>query len=378
MRQHATAFKILTFVSMVLSIWLVSSTTAMGETAFNTNARTYTVRQTTGRDSNPGTNEKPFKSISKALSVIKSGDRVLVGEGRYPSFTISANGVRLESPNRNAIIDASGNQEYAIRIIGHHVTFKGFEVTGSTGGGIQVRDTHHINLIENFVHHNGSVGIYAWRSDHLKITGNESAFNGGGKGAAGISIHSPKNHGPKKSGYNIEVVGNFVHHNVMTSKGTEGWGIILDGVEHGGLRTWFDYTGYTLIKDNYAGQNGKGGFLSHYAQNANFIHNAARFNGIDAWTANGFEMGVRASINIGILDNRFLSDGGGSGTADYVIYIFQGSQGRLRGNSTQEKGDPSNDGIVVDASSALTFPEAPSLNHYGEYVQWVYPDGWLF
>lgn len=364
---------------LAISFLVLATVTPMAALA---GGKTYYVKKTTGKDSNPGTSAKPFETLTKANSLIKPGDKVIVGEGHYSSFTIKQNNVHFESLDRKAVIDARGKQEYAIRIIGNHVTLKGFDITGSTGGGVQVRQTHHVALLENDLHHNKGPGIYTWRSDYLKIADNEMSYNGGDTAAAGISIHSPRHYGPIHGDYNIMILRNYIHHNKMTAKGTEGWGVILDGVERGipgGYKTWLAYyTGHTLIKDNFIGYNGKGGILTHYAQNADIIHNATRSNAVDEWVGNGFEIGVRASKNIALIDNSCISYGGGPAPADYVITVWEGSTGYLQGNYASEKGDTSNDGIAVDASSSVQFLKDHLLNNYGLYKELQRPEGWKF
>jgi hypothetical protein len=41
-------------------------------------------------DDNPGTAEKPFKTLAKALAAAKGGDTVLLGSGEYPAVSITA------------------------------------------------------------------------------------------------------------------------------------------------------------------------------------------------------------------------------------------------------------------------------------------------
>jgi hypothetical protein len=51
--------------------------------ATNAFSETYYVSENDGNDSNPGTAEKPFKTIQKAADVMKAGDTCMIAEGVY-------------------------------------------------------------------------------------------------------------------------------------------------------------------------------------------------------------------------------------------------------------------------------------------------------
>ncbi len=46
-------------------------------------AKTFFVDIVTGKDSNAGTQDKPFKTLTKAISKVKSGDTIILGVGGY-------------------------------------------------------------------------------------------------------------------------------------------------------------------------------------------------------------------------------------------------------------------------------------------------------
>jgi len=61
----------------------------------NLNARTYYVVQASGRDDNSGTQRNPFRTLTKALSVMSSGDTCMIGSGTYRESVKLPSGVTL-------------------------------------------------------------------------------------------------------------------------------------------------------------------------------------------------------------------------------------------------------------------------------------------
>ena len=49
-------------------------------------------------DDNPGTKERPFKTINKAAQVLMPGERVLIGEGVYKEFVRPLRGGQAPMP----------------------------------------------------------------------------------------------------------------------------------------------------------------------------------------------------------------------------------------------------------------------------------------
>lgn len=144
---------------------------------------------TDGNDSNPGTIEQPFKTWSKAWSVVAAGDLVYIRGGiYYPDSTkscsvvlrgksgMSGNYIRFFAyPGETPVLDYS-NVTYvgvidAINFTGNYCHFKGLEIRGvpqpidpSTGHGyycvgFAVEDSSD-NVFENInAHHNSGSGF---------------------------------------------------------------------------------------------------------------------------------------------------------------------------------------------------------------------------
>ncbi|MGH9771833.1 MAG: right-handed parallel beta-helix repeat-containing protein [Candidatus Acidiferrales bacterium] len=57
-----------------------------------TPSKTYYVNGTTGKDKNPGTKDRPFKTIDKAAQVLEPGERVVIASGIYREYIDPARG----------------------------------------------------------------------------------------------------------------------------------------------------------------------------------------------------------------------------------------------------------------------------------------------
>ncbi len=123
---------------------------------------------TTGSDRNPGTVERPLRTISAAAARASVGRQVLVRGGVYRELLriersgTAAAPVRFSPyPGEQAIIDGAGAAagRDLVRIGANHVVFAGFEVRNATGSGIDVDGAHHVTIADNIVHDNYLSGI---------------------------------------------------------------------------------------------------------------------------------------------------------------------------------------------------------------------------
>ncbi len=80
----------------------------------------------TGNDENPGTRDKPFRTINRAAEMAKAGDTVIVGPGRYHEYVIVPNS---GTPDKPITFRASGEGETIVSAA-HPLT--GFSKTAGT------------------------------------------------------------------------------------------------------------------------------------------------------------------------------------------------------------------------------------------------------
>jgi hypothetical protein len=161
---------------------------------------------TNGSDSNPGTLALPWRTVQKALATLTAGQRALVRGGTYgESLDMARAGtatapITVENyPGERPIVNGGGQRPLEILssgayvrirgfvfenspydsggnvdIYGHHVEFSANEVRNAQDQGIYSdEDSHHAQLLGNWIHHNGegvfhqSHGIYLQGNDHL-------------------------------------------------------------------------------------------------------------------------------------------------------------------------------------------------------------------
>ncbi|GAA6618341.1 choice-of-anchor Q domain-containing protein [Scytonema sp. NUACC26] len=129
-----------------------------------------------GSDDNPGTSDKPWKSVNYAVgenSAVEAGDTILVQPGTYSELvtlgksgnselgdiTLKANGdVTLRDPDpvnggfREGVIQSVGKGNWVI---------DGFRIEDTSWAGISVRDANNITIQNNHTYNTGSSGIIA-------------------------------------------------------------------------------------------------------------------------------------------------------------------------------------------------------------------------
>ena len=128
----------------------------------------------TGSDTNLGTIDQPFKSVSKGLTAIGSNGSVVLRGGVHllgtsklslnktgqPTSPIKLWAYSAETP----ILDCTGNTSDGISISGSYYYLKGFEVRNAGHNGINISGNN--NIIENCsVHDNQNTGL------HLTVSG---------------------------------------------------------------------------------------------------------------------------------------------------------------------------------------------------------------
>lgn len=253
MHRLAKKFSLLGIL-LVLAVFVPA-----GRAAVAPQATTYYVA-TTGNNTNPGTLASPWATIQYAVDHIAPGDTIQVLAGTYLGARITSSGnasawkTLQAAPGAQVLINAPGPQnahqsdleledwEGAIA----YWKIEGLEVSNAPGWGIDVRgsDTdkaHHISILGNRVHHNGTAGtrtgIFAAFTDYVLIQGNESYNNT----EHGIYVNNSSDY--------FTLRGNRVHHNANCGIHLNGdLSMGGDGILSGGL-----------IENNVIYENGTGG-----------------------------------------------------------------------------------------------------------------------
>lgn len=132
----------------------------------------------TGSDANPGSFSAPFKTFTKAVSVLQAGDTLQVMAGYYiETLDLSRSGTAgapITVIGNGAVLNMKGVRANGINIKGDHIRVSGFEVVGATDFGILVSGKY-ITVENNIVHDNvtkngvGVCGLSASWGSAIKV-----------------------------------------------------------------------------------------------------------------------------------------------------------------------------------------------------------------
>jgi parallel beta-helix repeat protein len=159
-----------------------------------------------GNDSNSGSSTAPFKTFTKAISVLVAGDTLMVSGTFSQRLVITKSGTAALPINvvgNNAKIDVKGLEINGINVSGSYINISGFDIKGSTEHAVYIAGKY-VKFENSFVHHNvlanGSVncsGSSGWASavkvalggEYVTIRGNTVYENCG----EGIAVTRGKN-----------------------------------------------------------------------------------------------------------------------------------------------------------------------------------------
>jgi len=136
-------------------------------------------------DTNPGTEEEPFKTVQHAADAAKPGDTVYVMAGKYDErVKVKAGGTEgrpvafVAMPQRSATVDG-------FDLEGSYIRVEGFEITADKPAtAVQLRASH-CEILDNYIHDmmvaiNGTVGKPSADGntrDYSAVTHNRIAYN---------------------------------------------------------------------------------------------------------------------------------------------------------------------------------------------------------
>lgn len=151
----------------VISVLALLAVFGCGTKGANPVGNTYYVSPS-GSDANPGNEPLPFRTISKAASIARAGDTVLVRGGTYYetikhsySGTFSAYITFKNYPGEKPVINGEESRAQAVVFNGQdYIRWEGFEVTNFTttseGKGVfdlMVGGSVGIQIVNNYIHH---------------------------------------------------------------------------------------------------------------------------------------------------------------------------------------------------------------------------------
>lgn len=303
-----------------------------------TTATDYFVAKT-GKDTNPGTQLLPWKTISRAADYLVAGDTVYIGPGTYSERLIPANsgingqyisftaqagasviidGTAITLPDYDSgLVDIEGRSH--IRVSGLNVRNAGPYQNNS---GIYINTSSNIIIENNDIYNTVSSGIGVWNSTNIVLDRNEVqlACNDGEQECITIA------------GTNgFEVKNNHVHHNGPGTNGGEGIDA-KDGSRNGTIHNnlvhdlnrlgiyveaWDKHTYnievfknkiYNCQNDGITLASEQGGLLENISITNNLIYD--NYNGISI-TPNG-DVASPPMRNLSVVNNTIHKNGGKS------------------------------------------------------------------
>ena len=196
--------------------------------------------------------------------------------------------------------------------------------------GLYLSNVHHVDIINNHIHHTPGNGMRVTDCDYINIIGNEVAYCSlkSYSGTHGLVVTNAISH-DDETGYKINILQNEVHHNyneiyswaptknIITPKIDEGKGISMQRNEPS--------TGWThgrfLIANNITYWNGFSGVHANAGYRMDFINNTCYLNSYTSSVTNagseqsGNNIGISASESgdIRIYNNISFVDAGWGG-----------------------------------------------------------------
>ena len=216
------------------------------------------VSASTGSDSNPGTQSKPFKTLTRGIRDVAAGSTLYVSPGTYEGgIKTSASGtasarIRYLSTTPWAakiVPPANSKNSTAWDNRGSYVNIDGFEVSGTKSrAGTKWRSGIY----------NGGSYVKILRNHVYDIARNYNCTGGGG-GGSGIGVDSYYN------GKQSDVVGNIVHdigpkgcrfiHGIYVSTSGSIKNNQVYRVAEGGIHLWHDARDVTITNNTVAACN---------------------------------------------------------------------------------------------------------------------------
>ncbi len=278
------------FLSLFLLIGVYGSHDALA-------GELYVSARSGASDTNPGTRERPLKSVRKALSLAKPGDIIIFSAGTYPcAGEKGPEGrpglpVTLRSEGDGKVI-FSGDGSENLFVPGSYTTITGieFKMTGDhpEGSGVYIDRKEQLD-ISNCRFFACEVGVKAVSSRHLSVRNCEMAYCGT------YGVHLNGSGGGEKGHYEpsdecawVEIRNCWLHDAGWNVSGTEGYGITSNGAVE------------NLVIENCQIDNNSGDGILYEDWG---IHTTARYNVIRGSGIAGIWID---NSSMSIFDNNFL------------------------------------------------------------------------
>lgn len=369
------------------------------------------VNSSTGSDTNNGTKNSPYKTITKALSMAVANDSVLVNPGTYDYLTtgesfpiLMKSGVKLVSIKGAyyTIISANGADTNVMNIINtnSNTLVKGFSIRygksiGNSsqflniakGGGVQFLNYDSSHFECNIVEYNQAIGYQGTLTGTNTVGGdaeaggiflesycetiirncivrNNLAYGGPGRGYGGGFSGDPTLGGRAKGGGVLANSG-YLYHNIIygnTAYGGPG-GVtnssITPNLGNGGEGRgggFYSYSSSAKVENNiFMANEARGGLAGSISVNGSGDYGAA-------YTFAGFDHNLFYQNTASTSDNT-----GFTGMNPYLElnpFIHSSTNFHLQSNSNAIAHGKTNTGVQYDFDGAIRSSTAPTIGPY--------------
>jgi len=291
-------------------------------------AATYYVAET-GNNSNPGTEDKPFRTIAYAVDTMVAGDTTSVrggtyneGEIRFRRSGTSSSPIRLLNyPDESPIINFTGQTAFHRILIQHAdgynramgwITIDGFEIRNGYDG-IKVYNLHDSMIRRNWIHDNRNQGILG---NGTRVLIDRNIINH--QGPFAVTPKSNLEHGIYMHGTAITITNNLIYDNL-------GYGIQQNGsassefnlARHAG-REFASAENWIISNNTLAYSRNRAGMVvwGPRCNNARIENNIFYENAVtqSSSATQGIEfvsVGASGSPGVTIRNNHFFANGSG-------------------------------------------------------------------
>ncbi len=255
-----------------------------------------------GSNNSNGSSSDPFQTIQYAVNYIQAGDSILINDGIYEESIVISNSGSIGlncylgsiNPQGAKINLPSAFYNDGIKVTGAYWRIEGFEIYDANltvedyGHGINVINTHHVEVVNNVIRDCGGSGIQFNQFDHALIENNRCFRNAKYNPfqCSGISLYQARAV-DTTPGYHVIIRNNISYDNVNINtdgngETTDGNGIIIDdflNTQSADFNTPFAYR--TLVENNLCYNNGGKGLHTFFSDHVDFFNNTSYHNNYD-------------------------------------------------------------------------------------------------
>ena len=318
-------------------------------------ATTYYVA-TTGNNSNPGTEEQPWRTVVKAVDTMIAGDTTYVRGGTYNegliwfkrSGTHAASIKLLNYPGESPIIDFIDKTQFHRILIQHqsgenvamgYITIEGLEVKNGHDG-IKFYSMHNSVIRRNWIHHNKNQGTLGIGGHHNLFDRNIINHNGNFVGCANGDVTSSggtvcnQTHGLYLHGDSYVITNNLIYDNLAYGIQQNGSSTSLYSPKRHPSPAFSGAGNWIIANNTLAYQNYRGGIVIWGSEctNARIENNIFYENSVNQSDfAQGIDFASSTSTGITIRNNlAYATSPGstvflGSGANEWVHYTQSGN-----------------------------------------------------